>query len=206
MLNRGSTFIQNVLARNNEYNSDKNRFNRVLHNNASDIMTSLLDMGFNRSEVTDAVRIWNDRTDKPFAFDDLQEIIQSSERSCRKLRVNCHKENSNHRAGAEAEKSKCLQKSLSYYTMSLLCHSLTKEKQKLEKTVCCKNFELKKCHEDIRQLETQLSCKICLTDTNNIRVVLLPCGHMFCAKCSAQIETCGICRMKIEGRVKAYLS
>ena len=62
MLNRGSTFIQNVLARNNEYNSDKNRFNRVLHNNASDIMTSLLDMGFNRSEVTDAVRIWNDRT------------------------------------------------------------------------------------------------------------------------------------------------
>ena len=59
--------------------------------------------------------------DKPFAFDDLQEIIQSSERSCRKLRVSCHKENSNHRAGAEAEKSKCLQKSLSYYTMSLLC-------------------------------------------------------------------------------------
>lgn len=62
MLNRGSTFIHNVQARSNEYNSNQNRFNNVLDNNDSDIMRSLLEMGFNRSEVTEAVRIWNDRT------------------------------------------------------------------------------------------------------------------------------------------------
>ena len=92
------------------------------------------------------------------------------------------------------------------FCLIFLPDTVTREKQELEKTVRCKDFELEKCHEDIRQLKTRLSCKICLTDIDNIRVVLLPCGHMFCANCSAQIETCAICRMKIEGRRKAYLS
>ncbi len=48
-------------------------------------------------------------------------------------------------------------------------------------------------------------CKICMD--NQIAIVFLPCGHLIsCVSCSIALSKCPLCRERIRGTVKSYLS
>ena len=57
----------------------------------------------------------------------------------------------------------------------------------------------------VKQLIQSKTCKICLT--NEINVVLIPCGHLICCNlCVTPLKKCPICRLKIEKVVKTFLA
>ena len=55
-----------------------------------------------------------------------------------------------------------------------------------------------------QELKSKYECNICMENSKN--VVLVPCGHSFCEKCSNNIDNniCYICRTKINFKQKIY--
>ena len=67
------------------------------------------------------------------------------------------------------------------------------------------DFETKKLRQENRQLKDQRMCKVCMDAEANI--VFLPCGHLVCcANCAPALRNCAVCRSKIRGTVRTYLS
>ncbi|GFN99272.1 baculoviral iap repeat-containing protein 7-like [Plakobranchus ocellatus] len=59
--------------------------------------------------------------------------------------------------------------------------------------------------EENRQLKEQRQCKICMDE--EVCVAFLPCGHLVCcATCAPALNACPICRAKIRGTVRTYMS
>ena len=65
--------------------------------------------------------------------------------------------------------------------------------------------------EQLRQersaLMVESRCTICFRDRDdgvNVDTVLVPCGHVFCSECAAQLRDCSICRTRIEKRQRFY--
>ncbi|CAL1528891.1 unnamed protein product [Lymnaea stagnalis] len=62
-----------------------------------------------------------------------------------------------------------------------------------------------KLMEENRLLKEQRQCKICMDE--EVCVVFLPCGHLVCcATCAPALNSCPICRAKIRGSVRTYIS
>ncbi|KAL5010196.1 hypothetical protein ScPMuIL_012501 [Solemya velum] len=56
-----------------------------------------------------------------------------------------------------------------------------------------------------RQLKEQSICKVCMEE--DISIVFLPCAHMAtCVQCAPALVKCPICRTKIKGTVRAFMS
>ena len=49
---------------------------------------------------------------------------------------------------------------------------------------------------------TSLDCKICFD--NLIDIIMVPCGHCYCSKCSNDMSTCYICQQPIQMKYKIY--
>ncbi|XP_053389425.1 uncharacterized protein LOC123551900 [Mercenaria mercenaria] len=61
---------------------------------------------------------------------------------------------------------------------------------------------LKAENEKLREMQT---CKICMERAVN--TTLLPCGHLVCCDtCAARLQRCPICRKRIKGTVKTFMS
>ncbi|XP_053398238.1 uncharacterized protein LOC123552973 [Mercenaria mercenaria] len=61
---------------------------------------------------------------------------------------------------------------------------------------------LKAENEKLREMQT---CKICMQRAVN--TTLLPCGHLVCCDtCAARLQRCPICRKRIKGTVKTFMS
>ncbi|XP_059152420.1 baculoviral IAP repeat-containing protein 7-like [Physella acuta] len=59
--------------------------------------------------------------------------------------------------------------------------------------------------EENRLLKEQRQCKICMDE--EVCVVFLPCGHLVCCStCAPALTSCPICRAKIRGTVRTYIS
>lgn len=59
--------------------------------------------------------------------------------------------------------------------------------------------------EENRQLKEQRQCKICMDE--EVCVAFLPCGHLVCCStCAPALNACPICRAKIRGTVRTYMS
>ncbi|XP_055890068.1 baculoviral IAP repeat-containing protein 7-like [Biomphalaria glabrata] len=62
-----------------------------------------------------------------------------------------------------------------------------------------------KLMEENRLLKEQRQCKICMDE--EVCVVFLPCGHLVCCStCAPALNLCPICRAKIRGTVRTYIS
>ncbi|KAL5005066.1 hypothetical protein ScPMuIL_018522 [Solemya velum] len=58
---------------------------------------------------------------------------------------------------------------------------------------------------EIREMKEQSLCKICMDEQSCI--AFLPCGHLVaCAMCAPAFPFCPICRAKIKGTIRAYIS
>lgn len=56
-----------------------------------------------------------------------------------------------------------------------------------------------------QRLKEQKTCKICLDD--DVAVVFLPCGHLCaCVSCAPSLRQCPVCRTKIQGTVRTYMT
>ena len=56
-----------------------------------------------------------------------------------------------------------------------------------------------------QQLRQERLCKICLD--KEVGVVFIPCGHFAtCVSCAPSFNKCPVCRAKIEGAVRTFLS
>jgi hypothetical protein len=47
-------------------------------------------------------------------------------------------------------------------------------------------------------------CSVCFSDEVRKDTVLVPCGHVFCAGCAAQLSECAICKASIQQRCRAF--
>lgn len=64
---------------------------------------------------------------------------------------------------------------------------------------------IKSLIEDNTRLRESRQCKVCMD--NFINTVFLPCGHLTtCDICAARVGECPMCRIKIRGTVKIFLS
>ncbi|XP_061177182.1 baculoviral IAP repeat-containing protein 3-like [Saccostrea echinata] len=58
---------------------------------------------------------------------------------------------------------------------------------------------------EVQKLQDLTLCKVCMDA--NVNIVFMPCGHIVtCFTCSKSVKKCPLCRQKIKGTVKAYLS
>ena len=61
---------------------------------------------------------------------------------------------------------------------------------------------LKAENEKLKEMQT---CKICMD--NPVNVTLLPCGHLVCCEsCAPHLRKCPICRRRIDGSIKTFMS
>ena len=52
---------------------------------------------------------------------------------------------------------------------------------------------------------TRMQCKVCLSA--DVGVVFLPCGHLLvCTNCAPSLDTCPVCRRKINETIKVFMS
>jgi hypothetical protein len=59
--------------------------------------------------------------------------------------------------------------------------------------------------EENRQLKEQRQCKICMDE--EVCVAFIPCGHLVCCStCAPALNQCPICRAKIRGTIRTYMS
>ncbi|CAG5129110.1 unnamed protein product [Candidula unifasciata] len=59
--------------------------------------------------------------------------------------------------------------------------------------------------EENRQLKEQKLCKICMDE--EVCVAFIPCGHLVsCSTCAPALNQCPICRAKIRGTIRTYMS
>ncbi|BFZ09888.1 hypothetical protein BsWGS_12925 [Bradybaena similaris] len=59
--------------------------------------------------------------------------------------------------------------------------------------------------EENRQLKEQRLCKICMDE--EVCVAFIPCGHLVsCSTCAPALNQCPICRAKIRGTIRTYMS
>ncbi|BFZ24930.1 hypothetical protein BsWGS_27969 [Bradybaena similaris] len=65
-----------------------------------------------------------------------------------------------------------------------------------------KNFS--KLAEENQKLKEQKLCKICLDE--DACVAFIPCGHLVCSSCAPALSLCPICRAKITGTIRTYMS
>ena len=57
--------------------------------------------------------------------------------------------------------------------------------------------------EDKKPSERLGECRVCMDSP--LEVALEPCGHTVCTSCSGLIQSCPICRARIQGRKRIYL-
>ncbi|KAM7326715.1 hypothetical protein ACRRTK_013082 [Alexandromys fortis] len=58
--------------------------------------------------------------------------------------------------------------------------------------------------EQLRQLQEERTCKVCLDRA--VSVVFVPCGHLVCPECAPNLQVCPICRVTISSCVRTFLS
>ncbi len=70
-------------------------------------------------------------------------------------------------------------------------------------------FQKKRIKEDIEKYQsiffkhTSMECKICFD--NIVDIIVTPCGHCYCQKCSLNMNKCYICQQEINNKHKIYL-
>lgn len=89
-------------------------------------------------------------------------------------------------------------------TIEFLGHHKKICEQEIEKKTKCKeNLDLKihKCKTEYGKY-ANLDCKICFD--NLIEIILIPCGHCYCEKCTTNMTHCYICQQQIINKYKIY--
>ncbi|WAR09161.1 BIRC2-like protein [Mya arenaria] len=62
--------------------------------------------------------------------------------------------------------------------------------------------QIRQENEKLREMQT---CKICME--RQVNTTLLPCGHLVsCDRCASRLAKCPICRTKIKGSVKTFMT
>ncbi|XP_052808302.1 uncharacterized protein LOC128237118 isoform X2 [Mya arenaria] len=65
-----------------------------------------------------------------------------------------------------------------------------------------KGTQIRQENEKLREMQT---CKICME--RQVNTTLLPCGHLVsCDRCASRLAKCPICRTKIKGSVKTFMT
>jgi len=83
----------------------------------------------------------------------------------------------------------------SFHSLPLNITANSAEKEKPETDLESENARLKE----------QRTCKICMD--GEVGVVFLPCGHLCCCvNCAPALKDCPVCRTKIQGTVRTFLS
>ncbi|NP_001156719.1 baculoviral IAP repeat-containing protein 7 precursor [Mus musculus] len=62
----------------------------------------------------------------------------------------------------------------------------------------------KDVQEQLRQLQEERRCKVCLDRA--VSIVFVPCGHFVCTECAPNLQLCPICRVPICSCVRTFLS
>ena len=84
---------------------------------------------------------------------------------------------------------------------------LEKKKKFIQDEIMKTNLELETIREQKKEvLETikLFECKICMDELN--KIMLVPCGHCFCLKCSKNLTECPICRSQIQSINNIYFN
>jgi len=81
--------------------------------------------------------------------------------------------------------------------------------QSLPLNIAASSAEKEKPESDLEsenaRLKEQRTCKICMD--GEVGVVFLPCGHLCCCvNCAPALKDCPVCRTKIQGTVRTFLS
>lgn len=65
--------------------------------------------------------------------------------------------------------------------------------------------DTKSLNTENKQLKQMQLCKICMV--KYFRITFLPCGHLVCCEgCATNMRTCPICRKRIKGQVRTFMS
>ena len=86
-------------------------------------------------------------------------------------------------------------------------HILENKKVKIQEAIKKTKIELDDIREEKKEvLETikLFECKICMDELN--KIMLVPCGHCFCLKCSTNLKECPICRTQIQSINNIYFN
>ena len=68
-----------------------------------------------------------------------------------------------------------------------------------------RNKRFKDLEKDFQRIEHERRCKICWSQQSN--TLFLPCLHCStCLACDVQVESCPICRRRVQQRVKIYIA
>ncbi|WAR09157.1 BIRC2-like protein, partial [Mya arenaria] len=77
-----------------------------------------------------------------------------------------------------------------------------KNKKKRKKGKGDNGTQIRQENEKLREMQT---CKICME--RQVNTTLLPCGHLVsCDRCASRLAKCPICRTKIKGSVKTFMT
>lgn len=59
--------------------------------------------------------------------------------------------------------------------------------------------------EQLRRLQEERTCKVCMD--KEVNIVFIPCGHLVvCKECAPSLRKCPICRGMVKGTVRTFLS
>lgn len=211
-LNKGSSYIEDIKDPNQRTFGRKTDGNINLK--GAEAIRYLIAMGFDSRNVREAVNKWeHNNPDEPFTSDSLQ-LILSSGSNCIKLRNICPDKSQGEAYEGRTGFGQCSHRFLQDYNLSLKCDNLTQQTKEMQKHEQFLKNELRNSQDREKQLrekndslERRISCKSCLANAmNDVRIVLLPCGHMVCESCFPCLQKCGICRADIKGSMKTYLS
>lgn len=87
------------------------------------------------------------------------------------------------------------------YSFSSSTKNLKQENKKLKLQI---KEEQQKSQDLIDNLDTNIICVVCFDNIKNI--LAIPCNHIcLCNTCRLQIDTCPLCRVKIEKYCMVYL-
>ena len=65
--------------------------------------------------------------------------------------------------------------------------------------------DTKSLKEENKQLKQMQVCKICMD--KYVSITFLPCGHLVCCEdCAKNMRKCPICRKRIKGQVRTFMS
>lgn len=74
-----------------------------------------------------------------------------------------------------------------------------------EKTLFVLIFADLPMEEQLRRLQEERTCKVCMD--KEVNIVFIPCGHLVvCKECAPSLRKCPICRGMVKGTVRTFLS
>ncbi|KAL5004352.1 hypothetical protein ScPMuIL_017808 [Solemya velum] len=150
---------------------------------SSPAVLSVLEMGYTRSSVENAVKKIRDEKRDITAEDVLSIILDGEE------------DNSSSENKKEVDHTEKNQSSPEPTQTTNMAEEKSDSEMEAKKEVLLA---------EIKEMKEQSLCKICMDEQSCI--VFLPCGHLVaCAICAPALRTCPICRDKIKGTIRAYI-